>query len=84
MVRSVTNSIQDIYNNYYYVVGKDIKIQDFYSIVISTKGLGRISIKIEELDNSNNVINTFTDIDVEIDTKEIFILNNLTVIAGAN
>lgn len=81
----IKDQINSIYENYYNSLGKDILIQDFFSLVNRIMGIKKVSITFitENPDEPEEPIE-ITDQDIAINQLEIFVIGNITTVKLAN
>ncbi|MFL1780853.1 hypothetical protein ABSA28_00556 [Candidatus Hepatincolaceae symbiont of Richtersius coronifer] len=88
----IQNAFLAIYKEKYNKIGKNFNVQDFYSLTKTLPGIKKLEITLQEiilqedqpnaLNSKIEIINTFTDTDIEIKDWEILISNDIKLSQG--
>ncbi len=73
----IKEDILRIYNEKYNFIGKNFNVQDFYSISKTMKGIKRLDITLNELNEKDEIINTFKDCDIAMKDWELLEINEI-------
>lgn len=70
-------NVNNIFNEKYKKIGKDFIVQDFQAITYLINGIGKITIRMQELDSNNDPTgDPIIDTNITIASNSIFILND--------